>query len=244
MAAQHNISPMMAKMLKIASRCRLNILISGGTGSGKTTLLNAMSQMIDPAERIVTIEDAAELQLQQPHVVRLETRVANLEGDGEITMRDLVKNSLRMRPDRIILGEVRGAEAVDMLQAMNTGHDGSLGTIHANRPREALTRLENMIGLAGINLPSKAVRTQIAAAIDMIVQVSRMRDGMRRITHIMEIVGMEGDVITTQDLYNYEFEGEAEDGKLRGSFKSAGLRPHFLPKAAYFGLDRALLETV
>jgi pilus assembly protein CpaF len=244
MAAQNNISPMMAKMLKIASRCRLNILISGGTGSGKTTLLNAMSQMIDPAERIVTIEDAAELQLQQPHVVRLETRVANLEGDGEITMRDLVKNSLRMRPDRIILGEVRGAEAVDMLQAMNTGHDGSLGTIHANRPREALTRLENMIGLAGINLPSKAVRTQIAAAIDMIVQVSRMRDGMRRITHIMEIVGMEGDVITTQDLYNYEFEGETEDGKLRGSFKSAGLRPHFLPKAAYFGLDRALLETV
>jgi pilus assembly protein CpaF len=244
MSAQHNISPMMAKMLKIASRCRLNILISGGTGSGKTTLLNAMSQMIDPAERIVTIEDAAELQLQQPHVVRLETRVANLEGDGEITMRDLVKNSLRMRPDRIILGEVRGAEAVDMLQAMNTGHDGSLGTIHANRPREALTRLENMIGLAGINLPSKAVRTQIAAAIDMIVQVSRMRDGMRRITHIMEIVGMEGDVITTQDLYTYEFEGETEDGKLRGTFKSAGLRPHFLPKAAYFGLDRALLETV
>jgi pilus assembly protein CpaF len=244
MSAQHNISPMMAKMLKIASRCRLNILISGGTGSGKTTLLNAMSQMIDPAERIVTIEDAAELQLQQPHVVRLETRVANLEGDGEITMRDLVKNSLRMRPDRIILGEVRGAEAVDMLQAMNTGHDGSLGTIHANRPREALTRLENMIGLAGINLPSKAVRTQIAAAIDMIVQVSRMRDGMRRITHIMEIVGMEGDVITTQDLYTYEFEGESEDGKLRGTFKSAGLRPHFLPKAAYFGLDRALLETV
>jgi pilus assembly protein CpaF len=244
MANQNNISPMMAKMLKIASRCRLNILISGGTGSGKTTLLNAMSQMIDPAERIVTIEDAAELQLQQPHVVRLETRVANLEGDGEITMRELVKNSLRMRPDRIILGEVRGAEAVDMLQAMNTGHDGSLGTIHANRPREALTRLENMIGLAGINLPSKAVRTQIAAAIDMIVQVSRMRDGMRRITHIMEIVGMEGDVITTQDLYTYEFEGENEDGRLRGSFKSAGLRPHFLPKAAYFGLDRALLETV
>jgi pilus assembly protein CpaF len=244
MSAQNNVSPMMAKLLKIASRCRLNILISGGTGSGKTTLLNAMSQMIDPAERIVTIEDAAELQLQQPHVVRLETRVANLEGDGEITMRDLVKNSLRMRPDRIILGEVRGAEAVDMLQAMNTGHDGSLGTIHANRPREALTRLENMIGLAGINLPSKAVRTQIAAAIDMIVQVSRMRDGMRRITHIMEIVGMEGDVITTQDLYTYEFEGETEDGKLRGTFKSAGLRPHFLPKAAYFGLDRALLETV
>src|SRR5690606_38324927 len=213
-------------------------------GSGKTTLLNAMSQMIDPGERIVTIEDAAELQLQQPHVVRLETRPPNLEGHGEITMRDLVKNALRMRPDRIILGEVRGSEAVDMLQAMNTGHEGSLGTIHANRPREALTRLENMIGMAGINLPAKAVRTQIAAAIDMIVQVSRMRDGPRRITHIMEVVGMEGDVITTQELFSYEYEGEDTDGRLRGTFKSSGLRPHFTPKAAYFGLDRALLEAV
>lgn len=244
MQRQQNLSPAMAIVLKIASRSKLNILISGGTGSGKTTLLNAMSQMIDPGDRIVTIEDAAELQLQQPHVVRLETRPSNLEGHGEITMRDLVKNALRMRPDRIILGEVRSSEAVDMLQAMNTGHEGSLGTIHANRPREALTRLENMIGLAGINLPSKAVRTQIASALDLIVQVSRMRDGVRRITGIEEVVGMEGDVITTQTLFTYEFEGEGDDGKLRGQFKPSGLRPHFTPKAAYFNLDRQLLEAM
>jgi len=244
MAKQRNISENMAKVLKIAARCRLNILISGGTGSGKTTLLNAMSQLIDVGERIVTIEDAAELQLQQPHVVRLETRPPNLEGVGEINMRDLVKNSLRMRPDRIIMGEVRGAEALDMLQAMNTGHDGSLGTIHANRPREALTRLENMIGMAAISLPAKAVRTQIASAVDMIVQVSRMRDGMRRITSIMEVVGMEGDVITTQDLYAFEFEGEDTQGNIKGNYKSSGLRPHFLPKASYFGLDRALMEAM
>jgi pilus assembly protein CpaF len=244
MARQRNISESVATVLKIASRSKLNILISGGTGSGKTTLLNAMSQMIDNGDRIVTIEDAAELQLQQPHVVRLETRPANLEGEGEITMRDLVKNALRMRPDRIILGEVRGSEAVDMLQAMNTGHEGSMSTIHANRPREALTRLENMVGMAGINLPAKAVRTQVAAAIDIIVQISRMRDGMRRVTHVVEVVGMEGDVIITQDLFTYEFEGEEADGKLRGTFKSSGLRPHFTPKAAYFGLDRALLEVI
>src|SRR5215510_7470941 len=244
MAKTRNISENMAKVLKIAARCRLNILISGGTGSGKTTLLNAMSQLIDVGERVVTIEDAAELQLQQPHVVRLETRPPNLEGVGEINMRDLVKNSLRMRPDRIILGEVRGAEALDMLQAMNTGHDGSLGTIHANRPREALTRLENMIGMASINLPPKAVRTQIASAIDMIVQISRMRDGMRRLTNLMEVVGMEGDVITTQELYSFEFEGEDQQGNIKGNFKSSGLRPHFLPKASYFGLDRALMEAM
>ncbi len=242
MNRQGNISDQMATVLKIAARSGLNILISGGTGSGKTTLLNAMSQMIDQGERIVTIEDAAELQLQQPHVVRLETRPANLEGTGEITMRDLVKNALRMRPDRIILGEVRGSEAVDMLQAMNTGHDGSLGTVHANRPREALTRLENMVGMAGINLPAKAVRTQIASALDMIVQVSRMRDGMRRITHITEVIGMEGDIITTQDLFIFEFEGEGLDGMLKGQFRSSGLRPHFAPKAAYFGLEQRLME--
>ncbi len=244
MARQRNITDPLATVLKIASRAKLNILISGGTGSGKTTLLNAMSQLIDNGERIVTIEDAAELQLQQPHVVRLETRPPNLEGEGEITMRDLVKNALRMRPDRIILGEVRSSEAVDMLQAMNTGHEGSMCTIHANRPREALTRLENMVGMAGISLPGKAVRTQIAAAIDVIVQVSRMRDGVRRITHVVEVVGMEGDVIITQDLFVYEFEGEDSDGKLRGTFKSSGLRPHFTPKAAYFGLDRPLLEAM
>ena len=244
MVGTNNISKAMGTVLKIASRCRLNILISGGTGSGKTTLLNALSQQIDHGERVVTIEDAAELRLQQPHVVRLETRPANLEGDGEITMRDLVKNSLRMRPDRIILGEIRGSEAIDMLQAMNTGHDGSMCTVHANRPREALTRLENMVGMSGINLPSKAVRTQIAAAVNMIVQVSRMRDGVRRITHVMEIVGMEGVVITTQDLFLYQFEGEDKDGILQGSFQSTGIRPAFLPKAEYYGLDRALLEAL
>ncbi len=244
MAQQMNISPEMATVLKVASRARLNILISGGTGSGKTTLLNAMSQMIDPGERIVTIEDAAELQLQQPHVVRLETRVSNLEGKGEISMRDLVKNALRMRPDRIILGEIRSAEALDMLQAMNTGHDGSLSTIHANRPREALTRLENMVGMAGVNLPSKAVRQQIAAAVNLIVQISRMRDGIRRVTAITEVVGMEGEIITTQDLFLYKYEGETPDGKLRGNFQTSGLRPHFMPRAEYFGLDRALLEAV
>ncbi|HZB92474.1 MAG TPA: CpaF family protein [Stellaceae bacterium] len=244
MAKSGSISPEMAAVLKIAARSRLNILISGGTGSGKTTTLNAMSQMIDEGERVCTIEDAAELQLQQPHVVRLETRPPNLEGKGEITMRDLVKNTLRMRPDRIILGEIRGGEALDMLQAMNTGHDGSLCTIHANRPREALTRLENMVGMSGINLPAKAVRQQIAAAVHMVVQVSRMRDGARRIIAVTEIVGMEGEIITTQDLFTYQYEGEGEGGKLKGSFKSTGLRPHFTPRAEYYGLDRALLEAM
>ena len=244
MAEQGNISPQMATLLKIAARSRLNILISGGTGSGKTTLLNALSRMIEVSERTVTIEDAAELQLQQPHVVRLETRVPNLEGEGEITMRDLLRNALRMRPDRIILGEIRGAEALDVLQAMNTGHDGSMSTIHANRPREALTRLENMVGMTGINLPSRAVRTQIASSVQLIIQINRMRDGMRRITHIMEIVGMEGDVITTQDLFTYDYEGEGANGALRGTFRSGGVRPNFLPRAEYFGLDRALLEVV
>jgi len=244
MSQQGNISQQMETVLKIASRSRLNILISGGTGSGKTTLLNAMSQMIDAGERIVTIEDAAELQLQQPHIVRLETRPPNLEGKGEITMRDLVKNSLRMRPDRIILGEIRSSEALDMLQAMNTGHDGSLSTVHANRPREALTRLENMVGMAGVNLPSRAVRTQIASAVNMIVQISRMRDGIRRVTSITEVIGMEGDVITTQELFSYKFEGEGQDGRLKGRFESSGLRPNFTPRAEYFGLDRALLEAM
>jgi len=244
MVRQGNVSAEMATVLKIAARSRLNILVSGGTGSGKTTLLNALSQMISADERVVTIEDAAELQLQQPHVVRLETRPANLEGRGEIAMRDLVKNALRMRPDRIILGEVRGPEAMDMLQAMNTGHDGSLGTIHANRPRETLTRLENMIGMAGANLPSKAVRTQIAAAVQMIVQISRMRDGLRRITSITEVVGMEGEVITTQELFAYKFEGEGPDGRLKGRFESSGLRPAFSGRAEYYGLDRMLLEAM
>ena len=240
MEAQNNLSTPMAKVLRIASRAQLNILISGGTGSGKTTLLNALSQMIDHGERIVTIEDAAELQLQQPHVVRL----ANLEGHGAINMRDLVKNALRMRPDRIILGEVRGSEAVDMLQAMNTGHEGSMCTVHANRPREAITRLENMVGMAGINLPAKAVRTQIAAALDMIVQVSRMRDGVRRITNIMEVVGMEGDIVTTQELFAFKYEGDDPSGRILGTYEYSNVRPHFMTKAEYFGLGRALSEAL
>jgi pilus assembly protein CpaF len=244
MERQGNLSPAMATVLRIASRSRLNILISGGTGSGKTTLLNALSRLIDIGERVVTIEDAAELQLQQPHVVRLETRPPNLEGDGEITQRDLVKNALRMRPDRIILGEIRAGEALDMLQAMNTGHDGSMGTVHANRPREALTRLENMVAMAGVKLPNEAVRSQIAGAIHMIVQISRMRDGVRRITGITEVIGMEGEVITTQDLFNFEFTGEDAEGNMVGVYKSTGLRPHFTSRAQYFGLDRALLEAM
>jgi pilus assembly protein CpaF len=239
-----SLSPQLATVIKICARCRLNVMISGGTGAGKTTLLNAMSQLIDPGERIVTIEDAAELQLQQPHVVRLESRPPNLEGGGEITIRDLLRNALRMRPDRILIGECRGSEAVDMLQAMNTGHDGSLTTVHANNPRESLTRIENMVGLAGINLSPRAVRTQIASALDVILQVTRMRDGTRRITHMVEIVGMEGDVITLQDLFTYEFEGEDAQGRLIGRFKSSGFRPHFLPKAAYYGVDRVLLEAM
>lgn len=244
MARQGNVSSSMATVLKIAARSRLNILVSGGTGSGKTTMLNALSQMIDLGERVVTIEDAAELQLLQPHVVRLETRPPNLEGNGEINQRDLVKNALRMRPDRIILGEIRAGEALDMLQAMNTGHDGSLGTIHANRPREALTRLENMVAMSGVKLPNEAVRSQIAGAVNLIVQVSRMRDGVRRVTHVTEVVGMEGDVVTTQDLFTFQFTGESPDGTLTGEFISSGLRPNFLSRAEYFGLDRALLEAM
>ncbi|MEZ5835159.1 MAG: CpaF family protein [Geminicoccaceae bacterium] len=240
MAKQKNISDALGKVLKIAAACRLNIVISGGTGSGKTTMLNAMSQLIDPGERVVTIEDAAELQLQQPHVVRLETRPPNLEGQGEISMRDLVKNALRMRPDRIICGEVRGPEAMDMLQAMNTGHDGSMCTLHSNNPREAITRMENMIMMASGNLPPKAIRTQISGAVNLIIQVSRMRDGVRRTTYVSEVVGMEGDVIVIQDLFKYEYQGESRDGTLLGDFIAAPVRPHFMKRAAYFGLDRAL----
>ncbi len=244
MARQQNIGEGVARLLKIASACRLNIVISGGTGSGKTTMLNAMSQLIDTGERVVTIEDAAELQLQQPHVVRLETRPANLEGQGEITMRDLVKNALRMRPDRIICGEVRGPEAMDMLQAMNTGHDGSMCTLHANSPREAITRIENMVGMASANLPAKAIRTQIVGAVHLLLQVSRMRDGVRRVTHVTEVVGMEGEVVTMQDLFTYEYQGEGRDGLLIGTFKPAPVRPYFIKRAAYYGLDRALLAAM
>ncbi len=244
MMRQGNVSEPLGRLLKIAAACRLNIVISGGTGSGKTTLLNALSQLIDPAERIVTIEDAAELQLLQPHVVRLETRPPNLEGQGEVTMRDLVRNALRMRPDRIICGEVRGAEAMDMLQAMNTGHDGSMCTLHANSPREAITRLENMVTMASANLPTKAIRTQIVGAVNLVIQTARMRDGVRRITHVTEIVGMEGDVVTLQDLFTFEYHGEASDGTLIGEFRSSTVRPHFIKRAAYYGLDRALMAAM
>ena len=203
-----------------------------------------MSKLIDPTERIVTIEDAAELQLQQPHVVSLETRPKNLEGQGEITMRDLVTNALRMRPDRIILGEVRGPEVVDMLQAMNTGHDGSLATLHANRPREALTRLENMVNMANMNLPHKAIRQQIVDAIDMIVQISRMKDGKRRITAIEEIVGVEGDIITTQTLFTFKYKERDKDGNIVGSFLGTGIRPHMSEKAFQFDMDHQLIAAM
>jgi pilus assembly protein CpaF len=244
MVEQGNISQAMATVLTIAAKARLNILVSGGTGSGKTTLLNALSQMIDPTERIITIEDAAELQLQQPRVGRLETRVANLEGKGAITIRDLFRNALRMRPDRIIVGEIRGTESMDMLQAMNSGHDGSLGTIHASGPREALTRIENLLEMSGVSLPTRAARAQIATALDMIVQVSRMADGKRRITSIMEVIGMEGDVITTQELFTYQFERLTGDGHLRGNFVPGKLSPYFLPKADYVGLGRELVRAL
>ena len=239
-----SMSPKAAKVLEIASACRLNILISGGTGSGKTTLLNCLSRQIGEGERVITVEDAAELQLQQDHVVRLETRPPNLEGKGEITQTDLVKNCLRMRPERIILGEIRGAEAMDMLQAMNTGHDGSMGTVHANNPREALTRLENMISMGGFELPLKNMRTQISSAINMVVQASRLRDGSRKVTHISEIVGMEGDVVTIQDLYTFEYEGEDENGKIVGYHKSSGLRPNFYEQARYYGREDELMAAI
>ena len=235
-----SISPAGAQLLEVIGACRLNVLISGGTGSGKTTLLNCMTSFIDEGERTITCEDSAELQLQQPHVVRLETRPPNLEGIGEVTMRDLVKNCLRMRPERIIVGEVRGPEAFDLLQAMNTGHDGSMGTIHANNPREALSRVENMIAMGGNNLPAKTVREQIAAAIHVIIQAARLRDGSRRITHITEVMGMEGDVITLQDLFTYEILGEDSNGNIMGRHKPTGLRPAFWDRARYFGLEDAL----
>ncbi len=233
-----------ARVLEIAARCRLNVIISGGTGSGKTTLMNAMSRLIDPTERIVTIEDAAELQLQQPHVVRLETRPASLEGRGEVTQRDLVRNALRMRPDRIIVGEVRAGEAFDMLQAMNTGHDGSFSTVHANSTRDALTRIENMVQMGNMGLPEKAIRAQIVGAVDLIVQVERQRDGMRRVIQVTEICGLEGEVVTMNDFFIYEVLGESSGGRLHGRYKTSRVRPGFSQKLAYFGLDRAWLAAL
>jgi pilus assembly protein CpaF len=232
----------MCTALKIAGASRMNVVISGGTGSGKTTMLNALSKMIDPGERVLTIEDAAELRLQQPHWLPLETRPANLEGQGAITIGDLVKNALRMRPDRIILGEIRGSEAFDLLAAMNTGHDGSMCTLHANSPREALGRMENMIMMGDIKIPKEAISRQIAESVDLIVQVKRLRDGTRRTTNITEVIGMEGDVIVTQELFNFEYLDESEDGKILGEFRSSGLRPYTLEKARQYGYDQAYLE--
>lgn len=244
LSSRGSLSPPMAQVLEIAAASRLNIIISGGTGSGKTTLLNALSRYISSSERVVTIEDAAELQLQQPHVVRLETRPASLEGTGLVTQGDLVRNALRMRPDRIILGEVRGAEALDVLQAMNTGHDGSMTTLHANSPRDALVRLESMVMMANANLPLYTIRRQIASAVHLVVQVERMRDGSRKITSITELAGMEGDVIVTQDLFKFSYDGSAFDENVRGSFDSTGLRPLFAERAAYYGMETALMEAM
>jgi pilus assembly protein CpaF len=234
------ISPEGAEIIKIIGRVRCNVVISGGTGSGKTTLLNCVTRYIDSDERIITCEDTAELQLQQAHTVRLETRPPNLEGEGEITMRDLVKNCLRMRPERIIVGEVRGPEAFDLLQAMNTGHDGSMGTLHANNPREALSRLEAMITMAGFALPAKTIREMICAAIDVIIQTQRLRDGSRRITHITEIMGMEGEVPITQDIFVYDIVGE-DSGKIVGRHRSTGIgHPRFWERAQYYGEEKRL----
>jgi pilus assembly protein CpaF len=243
MVQQRNLSPEMARFLDIAARCRANILISGGTGSGKTTLLNAVSRHVGSDERIITIEDAVELRLQQPHVVQLESRPPNIEGVGAIAQRELVRNALRMRPDRIIVGEVRGNEAFDMLQAMNTGHDGSMSTIHANSPRDALFRLENMVLMAAGNLPLRALRAQIASAINILVQVERMRDGVRRIERISEISGMEGEVVSSRDIFLFKYTGE-RGGFIEGAFEPSRLRPDLTARAIPYGLERQLLEAV
>ncbi|GLS31582.1 pilus assembly protein CpaF [Mesorhizobium albiziae] len=235
------ISPEGAEILKIIGRVRCNIVISGGTGSGKTTLLNCLTNYIDRDERVITCEDSAELQLQQPHVVRLETRPPNLEGEGEVTMRDLVKNCLRMRPERIIVGEVRGPEVFDLLQAMNTGHDGSMGTIHSNSPRECLNRIESMIAMGGYSLPQKTVREIVVGSVDVIIQAARLRDGSRRITHITEVIGMEGDVVITQDIVLYNIKGEDASGRLVGEHISTGIgRPKFWDRARYYGEEQRL----
>lgn len=232
-----SLTPAMATILEGLVKAKVNLLISGGTGTGKTTLLNILSASIPATERIITIEDAAELQLQQPHVVRLEIRPPNIEGKGEVTPRMLVRNSLRMRPDRIIVGEVRGAEVVDMLQAMNTGHEGSMATVHANTPRDALTRLENMIGMAGFNLPPKAAREQVSSALTAIIHVTRLSDGKRKLTSIQEITGMEGDIITMQDIFTYEQTGVAADGTVHGHFRATGIRPRFVDRLRIHGIE-------
>jgi pilus assembly protein CpaF len=240
-----SITPQARTILQIIGRVRCNVLISGGTGSGKTTLLNCLTGSIDHDERVITCEDSAELQLQQPHVVRLETRPPNLEGEGEITMRDLVKNCLRMRPERIIVGEVRGPEAFDLLQAMNTGHDGSMGTLHSNSPREAISRLESMIMMGGFQLPVKTIREMIVGSIDIILQASRLRDGSRKVTHVTEVLGMEGDVVTLQNLVVYEITGEDSNGKLLGRHRSTGIsRPRFWERAEYYNEEDRLADAL
>jgi pilus assembly protein CpaF len=239
-----SLTPPIARVLEIAARCRLNIIVSGGTGSGKTTMMNAMSRFIDPAERIVTVEDAAELQLQQPHIVRLETRPASLEGKGEVNARDLVRNALRMRPDRIIIGEVRGAEAFDMLQAMNTGHDGSMSTIHANNTRDALARIENMVQMSSMGLSPKAIRTQVVAAVNLIVQVERQRDGGRRVTQVTEIAGIEGETQLLNDIFKFEVTGETATGRLTGRYEVSRIRSTFQERLQYFGLDRSWMAAL
>jgi pilus assembly protein CpaF len=238
------LTPEIAEVLQLCVKARLNVLISGGTGSGKTTLLNALSAFIPEDERIVTIEDSAELQLQQPHVVRLETRPPNIEGRGEVSQRDLVKNALRMRPDRIVIGEVRGGEAIDMLQAMNTGHDGSLTTVHANTPRDALARLETMIQMTGMRLSDRAMRQQISSAINLVIQGARLQDGTRRVTSISEITGMEGETITMQEIFLFERNGIDKEGKVIGKFKATGIRPRFAERLKAHGiqLPRGLFE--
>jgi pilus assembly protein CpaF len=230
------LTPEIAELLDGLVKAKLNLLVSGGTGSGKTTLLNILSGFIPTTERIVTIEDAAELQLQQPHVVRLETRPPNVEGKGEITQRLLMKNSLRMRPDRIIVGEIRGAEVLDMLQAMNTGHEGSMTTVHANTPRDALTRLESMMGMSGLSLPPKAMRYQISSALSVVVQIARMSDGSRRLVSLQELTGMEGEIITMQEIFTYERTGMDPEGKVLGRFRATGIRPKFMQRLRTFGV--------
>ena len=239
-----SITPMMVDVLRAIIQGRLNVIISGGTGSGKTTMLNILSSFIPSTDRIITIEDSAELQLQQPHVLRLETRPANIEGKGEINQRDLVKNSLRMRPDRVVIGEVRGGEALDMLQAMNTGHDGSLATLHANNPRDSLTRLETMVMMAGLAMPIKAMRAQIASAVDVVIQVERMEDGKRRVVSVQEIQGMEGDVITMMELYKFDRQGLDSDGNVLGEIRATGMVPKFQEHLRQRGmeLDFALFD--
>ena len=244
MVRQQNLSPDLSRVLQVAAHSRINILISSGTGSGKTTLLNAISQYIDGDERVITVEDAVELRLQQPHVVQMETRPPNIEGVGHVALRELVRNALRMRPDRIIVGEVRGPEAFDMLQAMNTGHDGSMSTVHANSPRDALYRVENMVMMANLNLPLKAIRMHIASAVNLIVHVERMRDGIRRVLSVMEIVGLEGDIITTRELFAFQYRGQRHDGYIEGTFESTRMRPDFISRAARFGLDKELLDAL